>query len=48
MKLLSQIQDVKQITSVNYGPFDNGYLLLGLETGSLLAYDVIQGFELVF
>ena len=30
MKLLSFVQNSEQITSINYGPFDNGHLLLGL------------------
>lgn len=28
------------ITCVNYGPFDNGYLLVGLSQGVLLAFDI--------
>ena len=48
MKLLSFVQDAQQITSINYGPYDNGHLLLGLETGFLLAYDVTNNFDLIF
>ena len=32
-----------------YGPYDNGHLILGIETGHLLAYEVNSAaFELVF
>ena len=48
MKLLSFVQDSRQITAINYGPFDNGHLLLGLDSGYLLAYDVNNSFDLVF
>jgi hypothetical protein len=27
------------VTTVNFGPFDNGYLLLGLSCGALIALD---------
>ncbi len=30
------------ITAINYGPFDNGYLLLGLSDGVLLAIDLSE------
>ena len=46
--LLSQIQDSKQISAINYGPYDNGHLIVGLNTGVLLAYDVQNSFQLVF
>jgi hypothetical protein len=43
----SQIDKIKllnvkgaTITAINYGPFDNGYLLLGLSSGCLLAIDM--------
>ncbi len=32
--------DYGSVTAVNYGPFDNGYILLGLEQGVLLAFDM--------
>lgn len=28
-----------EITCINYGPYDNGYLLIGLSTGVLLVMD---------
>lgn len=28
------------ITAINYGPFDNGYLVLGLSTGLLIIVDI--------
>lgn len=31
-----------------YGPYDNGHLLLGLESGHLLAFDVNNNFESIF
>ena len=36
------------ISAVNFGPYDNGHLILGLNTGMLLAFDVVNNFELVF
>ena len=48
MKLLTQIQNTAQITAVNYGPYDNGYLLLGLANGCLMGIDVNSDFDLVF
>ena len=27
------------VTTINFGPFDNGYLLLGLSCGTLLSLD---------
>ena len=30
------------ITAVNFGPFDNGYLLLGTSSGMLLAVDLLE------
>ena len=29
-----------QITAVNYGPFDNGYLVIGLSTGLVIIIDI--------
>jgi len=34
------------ITKTTFGPFDNGYLLLGLSSGTLLALDLPE-FEIV-
>ncbi len=49
IRLLSAyLQDAKQITATGYGPYDNGHLLVGLENGSLLAFDVTNNFECVF
>ena len=36
------------ITSLNFGPYDNGHLLIGLETGYLLAYEAVNKLDLVF
>mmetsp|Transcript_37601 Transcript_37601/g.27725 ORF Transcript_37601/g.27725 Transcript_37601/m.27725 type:complete len:129 (-) Transcript_37601:96-482(-) len=30
------------LTSTNFGPFDNGYLLLGFSSGVLLAVDLLE------
>ena len=27
-----------EITSLNYGPYDNGHILIGMESGSLIAF----------
>ena len=32
--------DYKNINCINYGPFDNNYLLLGLDNGELLGIDL--------
>jgi hypothetical protein len=40
MKLLN-IRDFK-ISSINFGPYDNGHLLLGLSSGVLLAIDLVE------
>ena len=29
------------ITSIEYGPYDNGYVLLGMQSGRLLVYDPV-------
>ena len=47
-KLLKEVQDSRMITSLNFGPYDNGHLLVGLETGYLLAYEVVNNLDLVF
>ena len=38
-------QDLKSadISTIAYGPYDNGYLLIGLQSGLLLGYDSIPG-----
>ena len=48
LRLLTHVEDTRQITAINFGPYDNGHLLLGLATGVLLAFDVVNGFDLVF
>ncbi len=30
-----------QITALNYGPYDNGHVLLGLNNGQLVAFDFL-------
>ena len=30
-----------KITCLNYGPFDNGYVLVGMDNGVLLGFDAI-------
>ena len=39
MECLKTLQPKNSITSVGYGPYDNGYLQLGLSTGTLLILD---------
>ena len=34
-------EDNEQITALQYGPYDNGYVLVGLNTGKLLVFDPI-------
>ena len=34
-------EDNEQITALQYGPYDNGYILVGLNTGKLLVFDPI-------
>ena len=48
IKLLSFVQNAQQISAVNYGPYDNGHLLIGTDNGFLLAYDVNNNFDLIF
>ena len=31
-----------RITALNFGPYDNGYLLIGLRSGQLLVFDTIH------
>lgn len=30
-----------EISCVNYGPYDNGHILLGLTNGTLIAFDFV-------
>ena len=34
-------EDEDEITALHYGPYDNGYILVGLSSGKLLVYDSI-------
>lgn len=36
---LFKIKDAK-VTAINFGPFDNGYIILGFSNGALLAVDL--------
>ena len=37
-----KILDVEsEITCINYGPYDNGHILVGLDDGNLLAFDFL-------
>jgi hypothetical protein len=40
MKILNMRE--ASITCVNYGPFDNGHLLLGLSVGILIVIDLFE------
>jgi hypothetical protein len=31
-----------KITSINYGPFDNGHVLVGLDNGTLISFSTID------
>jgi hypothetical protein len=31
-----------KITAIGYGPYDNGYLIIGLLSGHLLIFDIIH------
>ena len=41
MHFFDEFRSFKEVSVVGYGPFDNGYLLLGLESGVLVGYDTI-------
>lgn len=41
----NQIKD--EISTMAYGPYDNGYLLLGMKSGSLLIFDPLTLEKLV-
>jgi outer membrane protein assembly factor BamB len=30
-----------KITCINYGPYDNGHILVGMEDGTLIAFDAL-------
>lgn len=30
------------ITCINYGPYDNGHILIGMSNGTLLAFDSVS------
>ena len=30
-----------EITCINYGPYDNGHIMVGLQDGKLLAFDFL-------
>ena len=40
LKLISI--NVNEITCINYGPFDNGYLLIGLSSGILIGLNLYE------
>lgn len=34
-------EEGKKITALHYGPYDNGYVLVGLNNGKLLVFDPV-------
>ena len=40
IKIIGGEQD-ERITALNFGPYDNGYILVGTQLGKLLVYDPI-------
>mmetsp|Transcript_6703 Transcript_6703/g.8001 ORF Transcript_6703/g.8001 Transcript_6703/m.8001 type:complete len:92 (+) Transcript_6703:1371-1646(+) len=34
-------EDGEEVTALHFGPYDNGYVLIGLNSGRLLVYDPI-------
>ena len=36
---MKAFKSVHQITCLNYGPYDNGHILIGLDNGNLLVYN---------
>ena len=42
-QILPNIHNSDQISAINFGPYDNGYLFIGLNTGYLLAFDIAHG-----
>ena len=42
LRLPDSIGGQNQITSIGYGPYDNGYLLLGTTSGHLLVFDPLN------
>ena len=45
LKILSQLKDANQISSIGFGPYDNGHLIIGLTTGQLLGFDLLHNYE---
>ena len=41
-KIINTINEEDEIRAINYGPFDNGYLLLGFSSGQLLGIDLLD------
>lgn len=41
-ELIKVMQVQSEVTALSFGPYDNNYLLVGLSTGYLLVYDVIE------
>lgn len=41
-EILKVLQDCAEVTAINFGPYDNNYLLVGLRNGFLLVYDVLE------
>ena len=48
LKIVAQLKDANQISSINYGPYDNGHLIVGLQSGQLLGFDIMNSFEQIF
>lgn len=40
-ELIKIMDGLTQITCVNYGPFDNGHILVGFDDGRLIAFDYL-------
>jgi hypothetical protein len=40
--ILKPFKGPYKITSINYGPFDNGHILVGLDNGILIAFSSID------
>lgn len=41
-EMIKVLQVGAEVTTCSFGPFDNNYLLIGLDSGFLLVYDVIE------
>ena len=48
LKIVAQLKDANQISSISYGPYDNGHLIVGLQTGQLLGFNIVNNFEQIF